>query len=57
MWSRALRLRWRHLFTVGGNGPVILPFNDGLRLSSVPPRAKIVLIRDPRAAGRIRPFQ
>ena len=29
MWSRALRLRWRHLFTVGGNGPVILLFNDG----------------------------
>src|SRR6201986_4499805 len=29
MWSRALRLRWRLLFTIGGNGPVILLFNDG----------------------------
>ena len=29
MWSRALRLRWRHLFTVTGAGPVILLFNDG----------------------------
>ena len=29
MWSRALRLRWRHLFTVSGAGPVVLLFNDG----------------------------
>ena len=37
MWSRALRLRWRHLFTVSGNGPVILLFNDGSAgCSSVP---------------------
>ncbi len=52
MWSRALRLRWRHLFTVGGNGPVILLFNDGSAglLVGAAVEQKIVLIRDPRAA-------
>jgi subfamily B ATP-binding cassette protein HlyB/CyaB len=52
MWSRALRLRWRHLFTIGGNGPVILLFNDGSAglLVGAAPEQKIVLIRDPRAA-------
>ena len=52
MWSRALRLRWRHLFTVGGNGPVILLFNDGSAglLVGASVEQKIVLIRDPRAA-------
>ena len=51
MWSRALRLRWRHLFTVTGNGPVILLFNDGTAglLHSGNPESKIVFIRDPRA--------
>ncbi len=52
MWSRALRLRWRHLFTIGGNGPVILLFNDGSAglLVGAASEQKIVLIRDPRAA-------
>jgi ATP-binding cassette, subfamily B, bacterial HlyB/CyaB len=52
MWSRALRLRWRHLFTVGGNGPVILLFNDGSAglLVGAAVEQKIVFIRDPRAA-------
>lgn len=51
MWSRALRLRWRHLFTVTGTGPVVLLFNDGSAglLTGSNPEAKIVLIRDPRA--------
>src|SRR4051794_20747620 len=51
MWSRALRLRWRHLFTVGGNGPVILLFNDGSAglLVGANAEQKVVLIRDPRA--------
>ncbi|MEA2730063.1 MAG: ATP-binding cassette, subfamily bacterial HlyB/CyaB [Acetobacteraceae bacterium] len=51
MWSRALRLRWRHLFTVTGAGPVVLLFNDGSAglLTGSNPDAKIVLIRDPRA--------
>jgi ATP-binding cassette, subfamily B, bacterial HlyB/CyaB len=51
MWSRALRLRWRHLFTVGGNGPVILLFNDGSAglLIGANAQQKVVLVRDPRA--------
>jgi subfamily B ATP-binding cassette protein HlyB/CyaB len=51
MWSRALRLRWRHLFTVGGNGPVILLFNDGSAglLVGANAEQKLVSIRDPRA--------
>jgi ATP-binding cassette subfamily B protein len=50
MWSRALRLRWRHLFTVGGNGPVILLFNDGSAglLVGANAEQKIVLVRDRR---------
>ncbi len=51
MWSRALRLRWRHLFTVGGSGPVILLFKDGSAglLIGANAEQKVVLIRDPRA--------
>ncbi len=51
MWSRALRLRWRHLFSVTGAGPVILLFNDGTAglLLGSNPETKIVFIRDPRA--------
>src|ERR1700710_1781881 len=51
MWSRALRLRWRHLFTVAGAGPVTLLFNDGSAglLTGSNPESKIVFIRDPRA--------
>jgi len=51
MWSRALRLRWRHLFTVTGAGPVTLLFNDGTSglLTGSNAEAKLVFIRDPRA--------
>jgi len=51
MWSRALRLRWRHLFSVSGAGPVVLLFNDGSAglLTGANPETKIVFIRDPRA--------
>jgi len=51
MWSRALRLRWRHLFNITGAGPVVLLFNDGSAglLTGSNSESKIVLIRDPRA--------
>ena len=51
MWSRALRLRWRHLFTISGAGPVVLLFNDGSAglLTAANLENKIVFIRDPRA--------
>ncbi|WP_428488508.1 peptidase domain-containing ABC transporter [Rhodopila sp.] len=51
MWSRALRLRWRHLFSVTGAGPVVLLFNDGSAglLTGSNAETRIVFIRDPRA--------
>ncbi|MFL5255022.1 MAG: peptidase domain-containing ABC transporter [Rhodopila sp.] len=51
MWSRALRLKWRHLFSVTGAGPVVLLFNDGSAglLTGANVEAKIVFVRDPRA--------
>jgi subfamily B ATP-binding cassette protein HlyB/CyaB len=51
MWSRALRLRWRHLFNVTGAGPVVLLFKDGSAglLSGASAPNKVVFIRDPRA--------
>lgn len=52
MWSRALRLRWRHLFSITGAGPVVLLFKDGTAglLTGSNSETKIVFIRDPRAA-------
>ena len=29
MWSRAVRMRWRHLLRFHDSGPVVLLFNDG----------------------------
>jgi subfamily B ATP-binding cassette protein HlyB/CyaB len=51
MWSRALRLRWRHLMSLSGTGPVVLLFNDGTAglLTGANPEAKIVALKDPRA--------
>ena len=51
MWSRALRLRWRHLMHLSGTGPVVLLFNDGTAglLTGANPEAKIVGLKDPRA--------
>ena len=51
MWSRALRLRWRHLMHLTGTGPVVLLFNDGTAglLTGANPEAKIVGLKDPRA--------
>jgi subfamily B ATP-binding cassette protein HlyB/CyaB len=51
MWSRALRLKWRHLFSVTGASPVVLLFNDGSAglLTGANVEAKIVFVRDPRA--------
>lgn len=51
MWSRAVRLRWRHLMGLQGAGPVVLLFNDGTAglLIGANPEHKIVMVRDPRA--------
>ena len=51
MWSRALRLRWRHLMNLSNTGPVVLLFNDGTAglLTGANPEAKVVALKDPRA--------
>jgi subfamily B ATP-binding cassette protein HlyB/CyaB len=51
MWSRAVRLRWRHLLHLSNTGPVVLLFNDGTAglLTGSNPEAKIVALKDPRA--------
>ncbi len=51
MWSRALRLRWRHLMHLSSTGPVVLLFNDGPAglLTGANPEAKIIALKDPRA--------
>ena len=52
MWSRAVRLRWRHLMRFTSTGPVVLLFNDGTAglLTGVNAEHKVVFIKDPRAA-------
>jgi len=51
MWSRALRLRWRHLMQFSNTGPVVLLFTDGSAglLVAANAESNIVGIRDPRA--------
>ena len=50
MWSRAVRLRWRHLMRFSNTGPVVLLFTDGSAglLAGVNTEHKVVLIKDPR---------
>src|SRR5262249_42141155 len=49
MWSRAVRLRWRHLLRFHNPGPVVLLFNDGTAglLTGVNTEHKVVFIKDP----------
>ena len=49
MWSRALRLRWRHLMRFHNAGPVVLLFDDGSAglLVGANIEHKVVFIRDP----------
>ncbi len=57
MWSRAMRLKWRHLMGLGGGGPVVLLLNDGSAalLVGASTEAKVVLLRDPRTSESERP--
>jgi ATP-binding cassette, subfamily B, bacterial HlyB/CyaB len=50
MWSRAVRLRWRHLLRFGNSAPVVLLFNDGSAglLTGINAEHKVVFIKDPR---------
>ncbi len=49
MWSRAVRLRWRHLMRLRETGPVVLLFDDGGAglLVGTNSEHKVVLVRDP----------
>jgi ATP-binding cassette subfamily B protein len=49
MWSRGVRLRWRHLMRFHNTGPVVLLFTDGSAglLTGVNTEHKVVFIKDP----------
>ena len=49
MWSRAVRLRWRHLMRFQNTAPVVLLFNDGSAglLTGTNAEHKVVFIKDP----------
>ncbi|MEJ0018147.1 MAG: peptidase domain-containing ABC transporter [Acetobacteraceae bacterium] len=49
MWSRAVRLRWRHLMRFHNTGPVVLLFNDGTAglLTGINAEHKVVFVKDP----------
>jgi subfamily B ATP-binding cassette protein HlyB/CyaB len=51
MWSRAVRLRWRHLMRFTNTGPVVLLFTDGTAglLTGVNTEHKVIFVKDPRA--------
>ena len=52
MWSRAVRVSWRHLLRLGDNGPVILLFKDGSAglMTGAVPDQNAVLLKDPNAS-------
>jgi ATP-binding cassette subfamily B protein len=49
MWSRAVRLNWRHLMRFHNTGPVVLLLSDGSAgiLTGVNAEHKVVFIKDP----------
>ena len=49
MWSRAVRIRWRHLFRFQETGPVVLLFEDGTAglLTGANAEQNVVYIKDP----------
>ena len=51
LWTRAVRLRWRHLHRLQEGGPVVLLFNDGSAglFTGVNAEQAVVFIADPTA--------
>jgi ATP-binding cassette subfamily B protein len=49
MWSRAVRIRWRHLLRFNDSGPVVLLFNDGSAglLTGASREQGVVFLKDP----------
>jgi ATP-binding cassette, subfamily B, bacterial HlyB/CyaB len=52
MWSRAVRLRWRHLMRFHNTSPVVLLFSDGTAglLTGINTEHRVVFIKDPAAS-------
>ena len=52
LWSRAARMRWRHLLRFQETGPVVLLFTDGSAglLTGASPQQAVVYLQDPYAA-------
>jgi ATP-binding cassette, subfamily B, bacterial HlyB/CyaB len=52
LWSRAARMRWRHLLRFQETGPVVLLFSDGSAglLTGASPQQMVVYLQDPYAA-------
>jgi ATP-binding cassette, subfamily B, bacterial HlyB/CyaB len=51
MWSRAVRIRWRHLLRLNDSGPVVLLFTDGTAglLTGADATQQVVYLKDPYA--------
>jgi ATP-binding cassette, subfamily B, bacterial HlyB/CyaB len=57
MWSRAVRIRWRHLFRFQETGPVVLLFEDGGAglLVGANAEERVVHVKDPYAPAGTAP--
>ncbi|MBV8336716.1 MAG: peptidase domain-containing ABC transporter, partial [Alphaproteobacteria bacterium] len=57
MWSRAVRIRWRHLFRFQETGPVVLLFEDGgaALLVGANAQKQVVQLKDPSATAGTAP--
>jgi ATP-binding cassette, subfamily B, bacterial HlyB/CyaB len=57
MWSRAVRIRWRHLFRFQETGPVVLLFEDGGAglLVGANAEERVVHVKDPYAPAGTTP--
>ena len=57
MWSRAVRLRWRHLLRLQNGAPVVLLLSDGSAalLTGVNAEQQVVFLKDPAAPADMPP--
>ena len=57
MWSRAVRLRWRHLLRLQNGAPVVLLLSDGgaALLTGVNAEQQVVFLKDPGAPADLPP--
>jgi ATP-binding cassette subfamily B protein len=57
LWSRAVRIRWRHLLRFQDGGPVVLLFVDGSAalLTNVDANQKVVYLKSPHAPAGTAP--